>query len=89
MDYLAKQTGDRELAQKELDKVEEKVKEVFVGKLEDIADLHEPLDAKVAEPLVKSVEELDKLLGPGWTKKTGLEMATCTNSCTPRSPVAT
>ena len=42
MDYLAKQTGDRELAQKELDKVEEKVKEVFVGKLEDIADVNEP-----------------------------------------------
>ena len=78
MDYLAKQTGDHELALKELDKLGDKVREVLAGNLEDIAELHEPLDAKVAEPLEKSVEELDKLLGPGWTKKTGLEMATCT-----------
>ena len=78
VDYLAKQTGDHELALKELDKLGDKVREVLAGNLEDIAELQEPLDAKVAEPLVKSVEELDKLLGPGWTKKTGLEMATCT-----------
>ena len=67
---LSHQTKDPELARTLLDKVDDYAANLASSALENVAPVSgEPLDERVAEPLQKSVEELNELLPAGWQQQ--------------------
>ena len=70
MASLSHHTKDPELARSLLDQVDGYVTNLASSALENGAPVSgEPLDAKIIEPLRKSVEELNLLLPEGWAKQ--------------------
>ena len=71
MESLSHQTiKDPELARTLLDKVDDYAANLASSALENVAPVSgEPLDERVAEPLKKSVEELNELLPAGWQQQ--------------------
>ena len=65
-------TGNAALSSELLTKVDDRCQAMLQSKLEDAAPVAgKPLEAHLAEPLQKSVKELDSLLGKGWRDKCG------------------
>ena len=74
LESLSRQTKDPELARTLLEKVDSYATALASSALENVASVSgEPLDEslgqRVAEPLQKSVEELNELLPPGWQQQ--------------------
>ena len=67
--------GDPALASELLTKVDDRCHAMLHGKALDAALIAgKPLEAHLAEPLQKSVSELDSLLGKGWRDKCGRQL---------------
>mmetsp|Transcript_20805 Transcript_20805/g.52819 ORF Transcript_20805/g.52819 Transcript_20805/m.52819 type:complete len:294 (-) Transcript_20805:228-1109(-) len=80
VESLSRQTADPKLARTELDKVDDYAANLASSARENVAPMSgESLDNRVAEPLQKSVEELNVLLPPGWQQKSGLKFTTATD----------
>ena len=67
VESLSQQTDDPKLARSLLNQVDSYAANPTSSALENVSG--EPLDERVAEPLQKSVEELNELLPPGWQQQ--------------------